>query len=317
MDGQYKLLIMAIPAQSSAMQSPSGSGALSAQQIEAYHRDGLLIIRQLFSADELEPLRQAYRQDPTINGHVYGMEDNNGRGHPFCTWTDLGDDIVGMIPRMARMIAITETLLGEPCYHWHSKFSVKTSSCKARVDWHQDFGSWYDDGVLFPHMLTVGIAVESANKANGCVQFVPGSQQMGRIDHPAGANGPKAFAARVERARRQLGVVHAEMDVGDAVFFHCNTLHGSGLNETDTQRVMIFSSYNAVSNAPFADIRGDNKEGAYMGINDQERAYRPIVKLADDVLSNRSFRSAFSHSAFTEPNWNLSGDYCRAIKLKQ
>jgi hypothetical protein len=138
---------------------------------------------------------------------------------------------------------------------------------------------------------------------------------MGRIDPPAAAAGPVAFPARVERARQQLGVVHAEMEVGDAVFFHCNTLHGSGLNETDTQRVMIFASYNAVSNAPFTDLRGDNKEGAYMGISAQERAYRPIVKLDDTVLATRSFRSAFSHTIFTDPDWGLGGDYCRAIKL--
>ena len=289
----------------------------SPQQVEHYHRDGLLVIRSFFSPGELSDLRLAYRQDPTFGGHVYGMEDSSGRGHPFCTWTDLGDDMIGMIPRMARMVEVTEALLGEPCYHWHSKFSVKTSTCQARVDWHQDYGSWYDDGVLFPHMLTVGIAVEPTSVANGCVQFIPGSHQLGRMDHPAAAGGQAVFEARVERARQRLGLVQVEMDVGDAVFFHCNTLHGSGINSTDSQRVMIFSSYNAVSNAPFADLRGNNEEGAYMGISAADRAYRPLVRVADDVLVNQAYRSAFSHTRFHDPRWELDDTYCKAIKLGQ
>ena len=289
---------------------------LSAEQIADYHRDGLLIVRNLFSEDELQPLRKAYREDPTINGHVYGMEDIQGKGHPICTWTDLGDDIIGTIPRMARMVEAVEALLGEPCYHWHSKFSIKTSSCQARVDWHQDYASWYDDGVLFPNMLTVGFAVEPASRANGCVQFIPGSHLMGRIDHHTSEGDyVDAFYARLDRARQKLGLVYGEMSIGDVVFFHCNTFHGSGLNKTDTQRVMIFSTYNAISNAPYTDARGSNEEGAFMGISAEERAYRPIVKLGDDVLRKRAYLSAFSHTKFNEPNWELDGDYGQAVKL--
>jgi hypothetical protein len=52
--------------------------ALTAMQVAQYHHDGFLLMRNLFSADELEPLRQAYREDPTINGRIYGMEDLQG-----------------------------------------------------------------------------------------------------------------------------------------------------------------------------------------------------------------------------------------------
>ena len=290
---------------------------LSAQQVADYRRDGLVIVRGFFSADELEPLRQAYRDDPSINGQIYGMEDSQGRGHPFCTWTDFGDDIVGMIPRMARMVEAAEALLGEPCYHWHSKFSIKTSSCKARIDWHQDYASWYDDGVVFPHMLTVGIAVEPATRENGCVQFIPGSQAMGRVEHErAGREHTEGFKARLERARQRLGLVYGEMDVGDAVFFHCNIFHGSDLNETDTERVMIFCSYNAVANAPVTAARGNNLEGAFMGISAGDRDYRPIVPIDDSALLNRTWRSAFSHTRFNRPDMQLGGNYGRAVKLE-
>jgi hypothetical protein len=272
-----------------ALHSHKNSHPLRAGQIADYQRNGFLVVRGFFSVEELQPLRWAYAEDPTINGHVYGMEDIEGRGHPTCTWIELGDD--------------------------HSKFSIKTSTCLARVDWHQDYASWYDDGLLFPQLLTVGIAVEPATRDNGCVQFIPGSHRMGRIGHPAADGGHGLFEARVERAQQQLGQIHVELDVGDAVFFHCNMLHGSGLNDTDTERVMLFSSYNAVSNPPYMEAIGANEEGAFMGISIEDRAYRPLDKLSDDVLSKRSFRSAFSHTRFNEPDFQLSGTYSKAVKL--
>ena len=288
---------------------------LSVEQIAAYQRDGLLRVPGFFDVEEIEPLRRAYREDPTVNGSLYGMVDLDDEPHPICIWTELANDMLGVIPRLARMVAAIEALLGEPCYHWHSKLSIKPPRCRARVDWHQDFASWYDDGVLFPHMLTAAIAIEPAAKDNGCTQFIPGSHHMGRIDHRADANGFENFWPRLERAEETLGVIHCELDVGDAVFFHCNTLHGSGSNETDIARPLLFSSYNAASNAPLPQAQGPNEEGAFMNIPPAERAFRPIETLADDVLRMRRFESAFKRTHFHDPRLGLGGTYSPAVQL--
>ena len=285
---------------------------LSEEQLATYERDGFITLRNLFDGDELGPLQQAYRDDPTVNGSVYGMVDNDDRPHPICIWTDLGDDIVGMIPRMTRMVETTEALLGEPCYHWHSKITVKPPYCQANVDWHQDYGSWYDDGVLFPKMLTAAIALEPSTRANGCMQLIPGSHKLGRIDHRPVEGGPDLFNIRVEKAKETLGLVDCELDVGDAVFFDCNVLHGSGSNETDTSRLMIFASYNAASNEPVSQAQGANEEGAFMNISAEERKFRPLEKLPDDVLRSSRCKSAFSHTAFKKPRTDLEGTFSKA-----
>ena len=291
-------------------QKPISKRPLSADQIAAYLRDGVLRVPNLFDADELEPLRQAIAQDPTVNGQLYGMVDIEGEAQPICIWTDLGDDIIGMIPRMARMVEATESLLGESCYHWHSKITIKPARCPALVDWHQDYYSWYDDGVLFPKLITVGIAVEPSTRENGCMQVVPGSHRMGRIGH--GGYDPVRFAL----AKEKLGVIHCELDVGDAIFFDCNTLHGSDANSTDQARVLLMSSYNAASNEPFEKARGPNIEGAFMNISAAERAYRPLEKLPDDVLAKRLFKSAFQHTRFNRPRISSRDGYTQAVPIK-
>ena len=290
--------------------TPMSTRPLNDDQIEAYLRDGVLRVPSLFDAEELEPLREALRQDPTVNGQLYGMLDIEGEAQPICIWTELSDDIIGMIPRMARMVEATESLLGESCYHWHSKITIKPPRCPALVDWHQDFYSWYDDGVLFPRLITVGIAVEPATRENGCMQVVPGSHRMGRIGH--GGYDPVRF----ELAKEQLGVVDCELDVGDVVFFDCNTLHGSEANPTDQVRVLLLVSYNAVSNEPFEKARGPNIDGAFMNISAAERVFRPLEKLPDDVLAKRRYKSAFHHTRFKGPRIVAGEGYTEAVRMK-
>ena len=288
---------------------------LTKEQIQTYQRDGLLHLPHFFDPVELEPLRRATREDPTINGSLYGMVDHADEPHPICIWTELADDIIGMIPRMARMVEATESLLGDACYHWHSKITIKPARSRAHVDWHQDFASWYDDGVPYPNMLTVALALEPATKANGCTQFIPGSHLMGRIDHRTGDNGFESFEPRLAAAKETLGVVQIELDVGDAVFFHCNLFHGSGANETDSPRPLLFSSYNAVSNAPIPAAQGPNEEGAFMNISPAERAYAPLKKLSDNVLRKKLFTSAFHDTPFKKPILDLGGTFSPAVEL--
>ena len=280
--------------------------------LEAYERDGFVRVPEFFDAIELEPLLHAYRQDPTVRGSLYGMVDNDGAPHPICIWTELGDDIIGLVPRMERMVDAAEKLMTEPCYHWHSKITVKPPGCDAQIDWHQDFASWYDDGVPFPKLLTVGIAVEPATKKNGCLQLIPGSHQIGKMDYLD----RQSFERRLEHAQKTLGLVHCEMNPGDAVFFHCNTLHGSASNHSDSSRLMLFVSYNAVANEPIRDAQGANEDGKFMNITAMERAYRPIQKIPDDVLSRKQFKSAFSHTPLKKPATELDGTFTQAAELR-
>ena len=101
-----------------------------------------------------------------------------------------------------------------------------------------------DDGMLIPRQLTVGIAVEPAIRANGCLHLVPGSHRMGLMNY----RDSESFDNRVASAKKKLGLVHCEIDAGDAVFFRCNTLHGYAAIETDKSRLMFFASYNAKLN---------------------------------------------------------------------
>jgi len=60
---------------------------------------------------------------------------------------------------------------------------IKDPNVGGAWTWHQDYGYWYQNGVLFPLLCGAFIAVDEATRENGCLQVVRGSQQLGRIDH--------------------------------------------------------------------------------------------------------------------------------------
>ena len=100
-----------------------------------------------------------------------------------------------------------------------------------RWEWHQDYGYWYQNGCLYPDMLSVAVALVPATREIGCMQLLAGSHKLGRLEHGRVAGQTGADPERVERALARLQLVHCEMAAGDALFFHANTLHCFQFND--------------------------------------------------------------------------------------
>ena len=286
----------------------------SPEQLSDYNDKGFLIVRGVFDSLELEPLQTALENDPTVGGALYGMTGDTSSLQHVCFWTDCGDDLVGTIPRIERMATATTSLLGDESYHWHSKLVVKPPG-STRGRWHQDFGSWYDDGVPGPNMLTAGVAVTESTQQNGCTMVVPYSHKRGRLNPPQQKGEETVFNARRDFAIKEHGIVHCELHPGDAVFFHANLLHASGSNESSRDRVVMFCSYNARSNAPITNAASTNEAGAYMNITKAERAYRPLDVVEDDSISRGAYRSLYNDTIFKTPKFDLPSNYTRAVAL--
>ena len=73
--------------------------------------------------------------------------------------------------------------LGGEVYHYHSKLTMKRPGGGGRWEWHQDYGYWYQNGCLYPDMLSVAVALEPATRENGCMQLLAGSHKLGRLEH--------------------------------------------------------------------------------------------------------------------------------------
>jgi ectoine hydroxylase-related dioxygenase (phytanoyl-CoA dioxygenase family) len=121
------------------------------------------------------------------------------------------------------------------------------------------------------------VALDRTTRANGCLQVMRGSHLMGRIDHGL-LEGQQVGAdlARVEEAKKQLEIVHAEMEPGDGLFFHCNTLHRSDQNRSPDRRWTLICCYNAARNDPYREHHHPR--------------YTKLDKVADDALRAAGLR---------------------------
>lgn len=224
------------------------------EQRQAYERDGYVLVRSLFDKKEAVILRTAMETDEQVRSHFYDRKDETGAATKIALWNHPGDSVYGLAARSERVVDTMEDILGGEVYHYHSKLTAKEAFEGGAWEWHQDYGYWYDNGHLFPLMASVMIALDHSTKENGCLQVLKGSHAMGRIDHGLLENGQTgADAGRTEEAIKRMEIVYAEMEPGDGLFFHCNTLHRSDQNRSPNRRWTLICCYNAARNSSYVE----------------------------------------------------------------
>jgi ectoine hydroxylase-related dioxygenase (phytanoyl-CoA dioxygenase family) len=222
---------------------------LSPEQVEAFHRDGYVVVRGLFDAEEMQLLSEYARADQAMQGIAADRADAQGNAARLALWNDAGDDLYGTVSRMPRIVEPTTQLLGREVYHWHHKMSMKEPFKGGAWEWHQDYGYWYKQ-LLFPDLLSAFIAIDPNTRENGCMQVIKGSHKMGRIEHGTFGDQVGADPARVAESLKAMELVHCEMEPGDTLFFHSNTLHMSEPNRSPNPRWSLICCYNVRGNDP-------------------------------------------------------------------
>ncbi len=220
--------------------------------LEAFARDGFIRLNGLFTPAEVELLYKISKADREVINESYGRRDASGQTTRLTLRNDLDDStIYTAIVRSRRVAGTMERLLGDEVYHYHHKVMLKEPRVGGAWEWHQDYGYWYDFGCLFPDMASCLIAIDPANQANGCLQVLPGSHRIGRVNHTRTGEQAGADAERVKVAMERFPLLHCEMGPGDALFFHGNLLHCSAQNTSDNPRWSLICCYNTKHNDPF------------------------------------------------------------------
>jgi len=79
------------------------------------------------------------------------------------------------------------------------------------------------------------------------------SHRVGRVNHILSGEQAGADMEQVAEAEKRLELVHAEMEAGDAVFFHSNTLHCPGPNNSENPQWAMICCYNSAANDPYKE----------------------------------------------------------------
>lgn len=121
--------------------------------------------------------------------------------------------------------------------------------------WHRDIRFWSFER---EDLVSVWFALGDETVDNGALWLVPGS-------HKAVLGADRFDAAKFFRADRQDNAAmlrtaeSPRLVAGDAVFFHCNTLHSAGRNLGDAVKFSLVYTYHGRSNPAAAGTRSASK----------------------------------------------------------
>jgi ectoine hydroxylase len=252
------------------------AGPLNKNRLGEYQQNGFVLEKEMFNAEEIDLLRRAAKEDRQLDQHSFGRGDGEGGTVRLSLWNHPGDTLYGMFARCETIVNSAERLLEGEVYHYHSKMIMKDAKVGGAWAWHQDYGYWYQNGVLFPLLCSASIAVDPATRENGCLQVLKGSHHLGRIDHVLTGDQAGADLERVAEAQKRLETIYIEMAPGDVLFFHANLLHRSDQNKSDNPRWSMICCYNAARNDPYKEAHHPR--------------YTPLSKVPDSAIREAGLR---------------------------
>ena len=241
---------------------PTGHNALDEAALDDYAVRGFHIAESLFSPAEAETLlAEAERLAAAVTGPTPGVVIEPGsRAVRSLFRLHQSSEIFAAVARDARLVDVARQVLGgEVCVH-QSRINFKPALDGKEFFWHSDFETWHvEDGM--PRMRAVGVSLSltPSTEFNGPLLLVPGSHKTfvrcvgetpeNHHEHSLkkqeiGVPSGEALTKLVEHG----GMISATGPAGAAVFFECNTMHGSAGNLSPWPRTNFFIVYNSVEN---------------------------------------------------------------------
>ena len=148
------------------------AGSLTAEQVAAYQRDGILFpIRVMSEADAAQAVRQLEALEARWDGKI--PKRRNQKLHMLAPW-------LNEIVRSPAVLDAVESLIGPDIICWNGGFFTKGAGDGAFISWHQDSTYW---GLSHPDVVTAWIAFTPSTPESGCMQVIPGTQTSDQVAH--------------------------------------------------------------------------------------------------------------------------------------
>ena len=239
--------------------------ALSPEEKARYEEHGYLVREAVFTPAEVALLREgaeavrrralaAAREGShyRVDGHRYAeaveatiqYEHRPGTGElrvvqPFHHLDPRLDRLI----EDARLVEPMRGILGsDRIALFTDKLNLKPAREGSGFGWHQDSPYWIPEASHLDRLPNVMVALDDADRGNGCLRVIPGSHRRGLLP---GRRGPGRLDGLFTDpacfdASRQVPV---EVPAGSAIFFAAHLVHGSGPNRSPRPRRAVVITY--------------------------------------------------------------------------
>ncbi len=241
--------------------------AFSQTEIEKFHQEGYVVAPSLASPEVCAAMTRLTERALAQNlGAVEYEADVHYPGAPASRDAPGGRTIRRLLQAYSRhplfrgwatdpaVVTRLRQLLGPrlilPQAH-HNCIMTKYPHFSSDTYWHQDIRYWSFER---PDLVSVWLALGAEFPENGCLHLLPRTQAMvfarERLDD--------ALFLRTDLAENQRLIatqIAAQLNPGDALFFHARTFHAAGRNRTDLPKFSLVFTYRPADNRPLPGTR--------------------------------------------------------------
>lgn len=241
---------------------------LTHDQIDQYHADGFLVVKNLLPLDWIREVKAelatvhedadlALRErgaTPWGRGTNVSWEPNPFPGAPRRIEQLMGTEVVSPATRRIihseQVAHILPQLMGPDAeiVMFHSKALMKAGDVKGYFPWHQDYSYWAPNSVA-PVQVNCAFAVDPQTAENGCLKYVPGSHRRGFLPHEHFPDA-KSFNIGLSRDPSAFPGIPVPYEPGDVIFFGALVIHGSEVNRTGRSATFNTIAYDIRGNQP-------------------------------------------------------------------
>jgi phytanoyl-CoA hydroxylase len=254
------------------------AGSASCQpQIETLRDKGYVVVPQFVPAEMLVRLNETARAQLAARADPLEFEaDLQYPGAPKSRTDDGGTTVRRLLDAYYRDPVFAECGTSAGVRGWmeayfgegvlmsrahHNCVMTKHPLYGSLTGWHRDIRYWSFER---EDLVSVWFALGMEEMDNGALWFVPGSHRMtfdaDRYDAAKFFRGDRADNAEI------IGTGESpRLAPGDAVFFHCKTLHSAGQNRSSAVKFSLVYSYHGRSNPPTAGTRSSSKPEIPLG----------------------------------------------------
>ena len=228
---------------------------ISTEEIDTYHRDGVLLLKGLFDKDWIELLNKGLDlncKSPTERSRIWDKDDE---GHTMfydtLAWREIEEYKKFIFDSPAAQICGQLMKVKTVNYFFDAVF-VRSPGTKFETPWHQDEPYWsiegYDACTLWMPLVPV--------KEKNCLSFVPGSHRFKSVfnqknfgeitGHPKDQVDFSKVADQefpdINANPERFGVVNWEMQPGDCIAFNGRTMHGGSGKLDNESNLRVFTT---------------------------------------------------------------------------
>lgn len=209
------------------------SSKISRQEIENFKRDGVICLKNVVDHQWVERMRKAVDRNLLNSNGVRGRKLKTGDVvHDYGLWLKDDDfrDLVFKSPlaRVAAQIMDSETI-NFMC----DGFFVKKAKADSHVGWHNDLPYWPVKGWK---CCKIWLALDPVNQDNGRLEYIKGSHLWNK-DLRENSNVSWFFEPDSSE------ILFWDMEPGDALIHHFQTIHHSIGNTTSQSRRAIVTNW--------------------------------------------------------------------------